>query len=210
MSFGICRQRFQAMTACLPGQPGPGATWNGPGGTVHRLGVPPVGMESFRNMKSPVVDPYAPPATPVPERLNLQRVGIRFGLLFGSPFLVLSGLGTIGLLRGDIRVQHLLDLGLWLAIGIAQCVCGWWWAHHVHRRLGRFLLVGIATGLAMALLVSGLFYGYLAAEQDFQPANMDGALPLFVVMAFLITLWVTLMGLLVRWRVHVLVQRAAQ
>lgn len=157
-------------------------------------------------------NPYASSAAPVPVVANFARVGIRFGLLFGMPFVLIAVLGLVASVLAETRFpfESLPVLAFFLALGYAHCVCGWWWAMKTRRGVAWFLLTGVVMGTVLTLAVFGLIFMLITASSGFHPPSFSGAGSALAIVIPVVIAWLTLMGALVRWRIRVLERRAAQ
>lgn len=162
-------------------------------------------------MDTTAANPYASSVAPVPVMLNLGRVGVRFGLLFGMPFLLIAAVGLGSALLAETRFpfESLPILAFFLALGYAHCVCGWWWAVKTHRGLRWFLATGMVMGTLLTLAVFGLIFMLIAASNGFRPQSFTGIGSVLAVVVPVVIAWLSLMGALVRWRIRVLERRLA-
>ena len=156
-------------------------------------------------------DPYAVPATtPLSSGPHLERMGIRFGLVFSLPLWLLLAALLREALNGE-RLGLLVSLGAVSGAAIlGLCVCGWWWAVRVRdANLPKFLLVGAVQGVLLTVMMisSATLLAVLTGNtRTVSPSAVEG----ISVIAPFVALWVTLMGALVRWRARVLVRRFAR
>lgn len=162
-------------------------------------------------MDTAAANPYASSAAPVPVGPNVARVGIRFGLLFGMPFLLVAVLGLVAMVLAETRFpfESLPIAAFFLALGFTHCVCGWWWAVKTRRGTGWFLLTGVVMGTVLTLAVFGLIVMLILAAGGFRPRSFSGIGPALAFVIPVAIVWLTLMGTLVHWRIRVLERRLA-
>ena len=159
-------------------------------------------------MDSSLPNPYAAPVAPAASPLPLDRVGIRFGLVFCLPLYVLLAVTASELLtRGNFR--DLPAIAALVVLCVAVCGCGWWWAVKARGGFGWFLVTGAVQGVALTVLALMCLLGFLSVGGGFNFSYLSGIWDFFFITPFL-TAWLMVRGALVRWRVRVLQRRRAR
>lgn len=154
-------------------------------------------------------NPYSPPVTSLPPDPHVARAGIRFGLVFASPFVLLAGIALTAVLGQRFHPTNLLGPGALLALAGVNCLCGWWWAVKARRGLGWFLVSGAGMGMGVtAVLMAVATVGFSIARGYLSWLSPGEALEAFSTITPFVTAWLVLMGAMVRWRVRVLERRA--
>ena len=156
-------------------------------------------------------DPYLPPQSQVSDQpdTRLGWIGVRWGLLFASPFMAALLYFGIALLRSPLLRAMLVRSYQFLAtpviLSVASLIipsCGRWWGVHGFRKQNRdFLSAAFIQGLMLTLSMfcsSGFF---LWRYTHRMPPLMLNAGPLLI-RTGLYTLLFLALGATVRWRVR--------